>query len=96
MSGDPGTHLGSQLRLSAPAARLVRPVAISAFALIVLAILAMLVLAGLATIHGGRVVVPVLALAAIFLFGLGSCAVLLLTHFATPYEVDGVVSSVML
>jgi hypothetical protein len=96
MAGDPGAHLGSQLRSSASAARLVRPVATAAFALIVLATLAMLVLAGLATIHGRGVVVPVLALAAIFLFGLGSCPVLLLTHFATPYEVYGVVSSVML
>ena len=72
-----------QLQFSAAAARLARLVATAAFALIVLAALAMFRLTGLATIHGRGIVMPVLALTALLLFGLGSRPVLLLAHFAT-------------
>ena len=71
-----------QLPFSASAARLVRPIATAAFALIVLATFAMFTLAGLAAIHRRGVVVSVLALATILLFGLSGRPVLLLVHFA--------------
>jgi len=65
--------------------------------MIVLPPLAMFTWAGLAAIHGRSVVVPVLALAAVLLLGLGGRPVLLLAHFVfTPYEIYGVISSVML
>jgi hypothetical protein len=71
-----------QLRIySTSAARLPGLVAIPTFALIVLAALAMFTLAGLTAIHGRSVVVPVLALAAVLLLGLGRRPVLLLGHF---------------
>src|ERR1700759_5454480 len=83
---DPGTTSINQLRASAPAAALARLVAVSAFSVIVLAGLAMFTLAGLAAIRWHSVVVPLLALAAVLLFGLGRRPVLLLAHFAfTPY-----------